>query len=227
MRGVKRREVHLQAGGGLWPPSWPMGLTLLRLLLLPVFLYLLLADARFPDHDLRRFALGVFAVMALTDKLDGMLARRLHQTSKLGALLDPLADKLLIASSVILLCFPAVAPAGFVLPIQLVLAIYIKDVIVVLGVFSLLRLAGRVTISPRALGKAATALQLATVIATLLAPDVARVSGEAAWWLTRGLWWTTGAVTCAACIDYLVEGTRQARAGRAVDSAGVAARDAA
>ena len=93
-----------------------MGLTLLRLLLLPVFLWMLLIDAGGtpqPVHRHRFYALGIFAVMAATDKLDGYLARRLNQTSKLGETLDPVADKLLIACSVILLSFEWVAPLGF------------------------------------------------------------------------------------------------------------------
>ena len=84
---------------GLWPPTWPMGLTMLRLLLLPVFLCVLLPDAGRAGPNRRRWAVAIFAVMAVTDKLDGYLARRLNQTSKLGAILDPIADKLLVACS--------------------------------------------------------------------------------------------------------------------------------
>src|SRR5437764_514187 len=98
-----RERLHLQIDPGRWRLSWPMGLTMLRLLLLPLFLYLLLVDSRQPlPHVHRWWAVAVFAVMAITDKLDGYLARRLNQTSKLGAMLDPVADKLLIASSVVL-----------------------------------------------------------------------------------------------------------------------------
>src|ERR1041385_2919869 len=99
---VTDRQLSLQTVPGLWPPSWPMGLTMLRLLLLPVFLYLLLFEPNKPAHAHRWWAVGVFAIMAATDKLDGYLARKLNQTSKIGTILDPVADKLLVASSVVL-----------------------------------------------------------------------------------------------------------------------------
>src|SRR5262245_24354338 len=97
-----------------------MGLTMLRLMLLPVFLFILLhgANPKVPVNPqrLRWLAIGVFGIMAITDKLDGYLARRLNQTSKIGTILDPIADKLLIACSVILLSFDWVAPQGYAIP---------------------------------------------------------------------------------------------------------------
>src|SRR5687767_14715008 len=106
-------QLQVPSTAGLWPPTWPMGLTMLRLLLLPVFLWVMLLDARTDAHQLRWLAVGIFGFMAATDKLDGYLARKLNQTSKIGTILDPVADKLLIACSVILLSFEWVAPPGF------------------------------------------------------------------------------------------------------------------
>src|SRR5437763_3870155 len=100
------RSFQIQAEPGKWRWTWPMGLTTLRLLLLPFFLYLLLMDTGKPfPHPHRFHALAVFAIMAATDKLDGYLARKLNQSTHLGAILDPLADKLLVASAVGLLSF--------------------------------------------------------------------------------------------------------------------------
>jgi phosphatidylglycerophosphate synthase len=64
----------------LWPLTWPMGLTMLRLLLLPVFLWLVLDAPHNPARTRaeRCAALVIFCLMALTDKLDGYLARKLH-----------------------------------------------------------------------------------------------------------------------------------------------------
>ncbi len=87
-----------------------MGLTMLRLLLLPAFLWALIANGPAGTGPHRWIAVSIFALMAITDKLDGYLARRLGQTSKMGALLDPVADKLLVGCSVILLSFSWVAP---------------------------------------------------------------------------------------------------------------------
>ena len=104
-----------------------MGLTMLRLLLLPVFLWLILDAPHHPArmHTERWAALAIFAVMAVTDKLDGYLARRLNQVSKIGTLLDPLADKLLVACSVILLSFDWVADGRLSIPLPVVLSIYV------------------------------------------------------------------------------------------------------
>src|SRR5438874_13816470 len=98
--------------------------------------------------------------MAATDKLDGYLARRLNQSSKLGAMLDPLADKLLIACSVILLSFDWAAPRGYAMPLWVVAAVNGKDVIVAGGTRVLLSRVGTATIRPRLLGTLSTLLAL-------------------------------------------------------------------
>jgi cardiolipin synthase (CMP-forming) len=193
-----------------------MGMTMLRLLLLPVFIYVLLRDTgTHATSDRHRWlAVGIFAVMAITDKLDGYLARKLNQTSKLGMLLDPVADKLLIVSSLILLSFAWVAPAGFRIPSYVVFAVYGKDIIVAVGSLALLSVVGNVTVTPRLLGKLATFLQLSMIIATLLAPDFQRASESLAWWLTRSLWITVAAISAASCVDYVAQGCRQLAAAR-------------
>jgi CDP-diacylglycerol--glycerol-3-phosphate 3-phosphatidyltransferase len=199
----------------IWPPTWPMGLTMLRLLLLPVFLWLLLIDAdQQHPHPHRWWAVAVFAIMAITDKLDGYLARRLNQTSTLGALLDPVADKLLIACSVILLSFEWVAGPDFRIPLLVVGFIYGKDVLVAMGTLVVISLVGRIRISARWLGKASTFLQLTLVIATLIAPDLERLAE----WLPRvllaALWVVVSLLAVASCVDYVLVGIRRVSAAR-------------
>jgi CDP-diacylglycerol--glycerol-3-phosphate 3-phosphatidyltransferase len=77
----------------------PNSITLLRILLIPVFVWLYLDPT--PERSL--WAGLVFAAAAFTDFLDGYLARRSGQITNLGKLLDPVADKLLVASGLILL----------------------------------------------------------------------------------------------------------------------------
>lgn len=211
---MKRREpINLQSPGGLWPPTWPMGLTMLRLLLLPVFLWaLLLASDPNADFPHRYIAVGIFAVMAITDKLDGYLARRLNQATKLGAVLDPLADKLLIACSVVLLSLGRVAAPEFRIPLAVVIVVYGKDLITVLGTLAIMALVGHVQIVSRALGKISTVFQLSLIMATLLGPDLARL-GIASWFLPS-LWWAVGLVAVLACADYVIQGIRQYRHSR-------------
>ena len=213
------RHPHFQlhAPEGLWPLSWPMGLTMARLFLLPVFLYVLLADAgpaTGVPRPARWWAVGIVAVMAATDKLDGYLARRLGQSTHLGTLLDPLADKLLIVCSTILLSFEWVASPGYKIPKPVVAAIYGKDVIVAVGALVLLALAGKVSVHPRLLGKLSTVLQLALVIATLIGQDLDRARAGLATGLLRLLWWSVSIVAIAACVDYVSQGWRQFREHR-------------
>jgi CDP-diacylglycerol--glycerol-3-phosphate 3-phosphatidyltransferase len=195
-----------------------MGLTMLRLLLLPVFLWVMLLDAGHESAGPNRYrwwAVGIFGVMALTDKLDGYLARRLNQTSKLGTVLDPIADKLLIASSVVLLSFDWAAGAAYRIPLLVVGAIYGKDLVLALGTVALLALAGRVSVAPRLLGKLGTFLQLLLVMLTLVAPDVDRFAPGAGRVTLIGLWWVVGAVSVASAVDYVGVGVRQLRSARA------------
>ena len=193
-----------------------MGLTMLRLLLLPVFLWIMLIDAGpvVAARPHRWWAMGIFAVMALTDKLDGYLARRLNQTTHLGTILDPLADKLLIACSTILLSFGSVASAGYKIPLPVVAAIYAKDVIVAMGILTVMSVVGRVAIRARLSGKLSTVLQLALVIATLIAPDLERIGRGTAMLILRSLWWVVSLIAVLACLDYVMEGIRQFRAKR-------------
>ena len=195
-----------------------MGLTMLRLFLLPVFLWVMLLDAGHASVGPNRhrwWAVGIFAVMAMTDKLDGYLARRLNQTSKLGTVLDPIADKLLIASSVVLLSFDWAAGADYRIPLPVVAAVYGKDVVVAIGVVALLALVGRVSVAPRLLGKIGTFVQLLLVMLTLLAPDLDRFARGAGRLVLAGLWWIVGAVSVASAMDYAALGVRQLRSARA------------
>jgi len=189
-----------------------MGLTFLRLLLLPVFLWLLLADApvdQSAGRPHKYVALAVFAVMAVTDKLDGYLARRLNQASKLGALLDPVADKLLVAASLVLLSFASVAGTDYQIPTYVVIMVYAKDVLLGVGTLLLLMFRGQVSIHPRLAGKAGTAVQLALVMATLLADDLRRLSPAAVPPLLHTLWWTTAGLAAIAAVDYVFQGVKQ------------------
>jgi CDP-diacylglycerol--glycerol-3-phosphate 3-phosphatidyltransferase len=207
--------VQIERNAGLWPPTWPMGLTMLRLLLLPVFLWAVLAVSREPTRAHRWIPIAIFGLMAITDKLDGYLARRLKQTSRLGAILDPVADKLLIACSVILLSFEWIAPPGFCIPIWVVVAVYGKDLITAVGAIVLLALAGTVTIQPRPLGKASTVIQLTMVLAVLIAP-VAGGPWTPPWMaIVHALWWGVVGLSAAACADYFVQGWLQLKAARA------------
>jgi CDP-diacylglycerol--glycerol-3-phosphate 3-phosphatidyltransferase len=217
---VPHHQLHLHDSEhplpGLWPLTWPMGLTMLRLLLLPVFLWLILdaphAGARTKAERLT--ALIIFALMALTDKLDGYLARKLNQVSRLGTLLDPVADKLLVACSVILLSFDWIASPRLRIPMAVVGIIYGGYIIVAIGTLALLVSIGKVSIKPRPLGKANTFLQLVLVILTLIALVVRPELSEGLRKVLVVLWWVVPIAAVLTCGDYVVQGFSQRSAGR-------------
>ena len=125
----------------LW--TIPNALSILRLFGVPLFLYLVLGP-----HE-NAWAVVVLAVSGFTDWLDGVLARALHQTSNLGALLDPLADRLYILATLVGLVL------RHIIPLWLAIVIVGRDV--VLGIaLPLLRRAGYGPPTVHYLGKAAT-----------------------------------------------------------------------
>ena len=155
--------------------------------------------------------------MCLTDILDGYLARRLHQTSRLGTLLDPTADKLLVETSLLLLCIGSKALGGFVIPWPVVLGAYLKDLGVLIGIGVVIKRNHTVQLAAQVAGKTSTALQLTLVIATLLAVDIARWSPAAAGGLLWILWWVTVWATAASGWAYSYAGwvqLREAAAGQ-------------
>jgi cardiolipin synthase len=129
----------------------PNSLTILRILLIPVFVGFLMYER----YD---YSLAVLLVAGLTDSLDGTIARVANQRTRLGAYLDPLADKLLLTSG-----FVALSVLHLV-PLWIVILVVSRDMILMTGTL-LARLAeSRVDISPTILGKGTTLFQLVYLI---------------------------------------------------------------
>src|SRR5277367_4468417 len=127
----------------------PNFLTLCRLASIPLFL-------TFLTRQRYEAALYVFAAAAITDSLDGTVARWFDSKTELGAFLDPFADKLLLVSSFVVLTIEGIFPAW------LLIVIVIRDVVVVFGYLMLTFLtAERMPVRPSYFGKACTFLQLA------------------------------------------------------------------
>jgi cardiolipin synthase len=140
--------------------------TIGRILLIPVFVVGLVYYRRSGEEWHRWLALTTFLTAALSDGLDGWIARRFHQRSQLGAMLDPLADKLLLLAALILLSRSGV-PHLPALPLWLVATILSRDAILVLGLAVIQFTCGHVAVIPRLTGKAATFLQMVMVVLTL------------------------------------------------------------
>lgn len=153
--------------------NWPNRISILRLVLVIPFTVLISNQQQW--FWARWAALGIFGFMAISDFLDGWLARKYNLRTRLGAILDPLADKVLIICSVILLSLPDFAVPGEKLPTWIVAAVIGKDVWVVLGFFVVYMVTNRFFIKPTIAGKSSTFCQLVMVLAVLAAPDINRI----------------------------------------------------
>ena len=189
-----RARVHDDAVAAT-EPSWvnlANAFTMLRALLVPVIAALVFADG----DEARWWAFGVFVFAALTDSIDGWVARRLIGITRFGQLADPLADKLLIIGSL------AVLAVNQELPWWAVVIIVVREFLVTVQRTVLVRRG--VVMSASSFGKAKTVSQVAAVTLYLLptVPSVvAFVSLVVAVVLTVG-----------SGIDYAVRGARNARA---------------
>ncbi|HET6436653.1 MAG TPA: CDP-alcohol phosphatidyltransferase family protein [Anaeromyxobacter sp.] len=142
-------------------------LTGMRLVLAPVFLVLYLEGQRVR-------ALAAFAAAAATDVLDGLVARALHQHTRLGAFLDPIADKLLAACALF-----ALAGSGR-LPIWLPVLVVTRDLFQLLGAAVLRTLRHRIPVAATRIGKYATFGIAGTVVLALAGEFGAIPAGTAA-----------------------------------------------
>jgi cardiolipin synthase len=129
-------------------------LTLLRMLLIPAFVILVV-------YGHLGWALFVFATAGLTDALDGLIARRSAVKSNLGAWLDPMADKLLLVTTFVVLTLPSLGLAN-PLPVWLTVLIISRDVVIVLTVAIINLANGPHTFRPSIYGKVATATYIVT-----------------------------------------------------------------
>jgi CDP-diacylglycerol--glycerol-3-phosphate 3-phosphatidyltransferase len=146
--------------------------TIARILLIPVFVVEVLNYVKTGNDVHRTVGLLTFAVAAILDGVDGYIARHYQQWSELGTILDPLADKLLLVSGVVLLSFDH-APLLGQLPIWLTGTIIGRDLVILIGMILIQFTVGKVTARPHLIGKIATVLQMASVLWLLLKWDAA------------------------------------------------------
>jgi cardiolipin synthase len=152
----------------------PNLLTMFRMALIPVFVSLLFS---------RKFgwALAVFVLAGITDGLDGLLARRLNQGSQLGTILDPIADKLLLVTSFIVLSIPVISPQPlprhFPVPFWVTVAVISRDVFIVVGAAAINIVTGFRHFRPSWLGKINTTVQILGIAAILIAASYPSLSG--------------------------------------------------
>lgn len=144
--------------------------TILRILLIPFFVVEILYYVRNGDEIHRLLGILCFAIAAILDGVDGYIARHYNQRSELGAILDPLADKLLLVSAVILLSFDH-APYLHGVPLWLTGTIIGRDSLLLVGLLVIQMTVHKVSVRPRFLGKLATVLQMVVMLWILLKWD--------------------------------------------------------
>lgn len=153
----------------------PNLLTLLRILLIPVFVAVFYVEAPWSAY----VAAAIFGAAALTDWLDGYLARRLEQTSPLGAFLDPVADKLMVAVSLVVLV-QADPRLWLALPVMVIIG---REITVSALREWMAEIGARATVAVSMLGKIKTTAQMVSIALLIL-----RDSIFGPWFYDLGVW---------------------------------------
>lgn len=176
--------------------------TILRILLIPFFVVEVLYYRKTGEEVHRLLAILSFAIAAICDGVDGYIARHYNQRSELGSILDPLADKLLLVSGVIL--FSLTNPHLGSIPLWLTSTIIGRDLILLIGLGVIHMTVGKVKVRPRIMGKVATVLQMLCIVWILLRWDELLQPG----WFTA---WTYGAAICTGIsgLLYILDGVKQ------------------
>lgn len=145
-------------------------ITIFRILLIPVFIGLVIyygdsARGEHPDESLRQWAAAVFGIASISDAIDGWIARRFNQRTRFGAIMDPLADKLLMLAAIILLSFTSWRQH---FPLWFPILVIGRDLLSIGGAFLIDHFAGKFQIHTHWTGKTATFAQMAAILWILL-----------------------------------------------------------
>jgi len=171
----------------------PNVLTLTRIILTPFIIFAILEKQPV-------MALWLMGIAGLTDMLDGAIARYFNQRSTVGAFMDPLADKLMLISTIVTLYMINQ------LPLFLFLAVIFRDIIIMVGAIAYEMVTHKLEMQPSMTSKITTALQI-TLVLTVLA--------EMAWHIPGDLFqqvaiWLTFTFTCMSGVHYMVVWMRKA-----------------
>ena len=132
----------------------PNAITLLRVFLLPLFISLLV-------YGHRVWPVVLFSITALSDALDGFIARTWQQKTALGSILDPIADKLFLTASFLTLAYVEA------IPVWLMVIVVSRDGMLIIGALVIHILTGKLSVSPTILGKITTLIQFVTILLIL------------------------------------------------------------
>jgi CDP-diacylglycerol--glycerol-3-phosphate 3-phosphatidyltransferase len=176
--------------------------TIARILLIPVFVVQVIYYWQTGLEWHRWAALVLFALAALSDGIDGWIARRFNQRSRLGTFLDPLADKMLLVAALILLSRSGSEHLP-VLPLWLVATVLSRDGLLMIGLLVVYFTCGQIAVKPHFIGKAATVLQMGVVVLALV-----NEWPSLRWWIALG----AAVTTAISGLIYLQQGIQQLNA---------------
>ena len=176
--------------------SFANKVTIGRILAVPFFIVALVYYS--PQRDyLRYVSLGIFLLAVITDVIDGYIARTRHQKTTAGAILDPLADKILLISAFICLYKVNGLLGEIYFPLWFVLAMISRDVILLMGSMIIYVVHGKLSVSATRLGKTNTFFQILSIIGVLLQ-----------WPFSEPLWYFVTILTVTSGTDYIRNGIK-------------------
>jgi len=145
--------------------------------------------------------------LLISDILDGYLARRSDEVTRFGTLLDPVADKILIACACLLLASEHRHVEGFLLPKIIVFIVIGRDVTLLIGLIGVYFTTSQLyVISPMLTGKIAGRMQLTMIFLILIAPEISILFPQ--WiWILRTFWWSAAGAAILSTISYIYNGS--------------------
>lgn len=194
-------------------------ITLTRIFLIPVFVMMAIYYGRSvtqsePQEWMRLVTIMVFVTAAISDGIDGYIARKYNQRTQLGAILDPIADKGLMLAAILTFSF---TDWGYKLPVWFPVLVIARDILVIVGAVVMHMLTHQVKVKPSWAGKTATALTLTALSLIMLQVDWKITDVRISSW-TRTLEfldipvYLAGLATLISVVGYVIDGIRQLHA---------------
>jgi CDP-diacylglycerol--glycerol-3-phosphate 3-phosphatidyltransferase len=191
----------------------PNKITIGRIMMIPLFVLMALYYGRsvshgHPEEWMRFTAIAIFVIAAASDGIDGYIARRYNQMSKLGVILDPIADKGLLLAGIITL---SLSNWQYEFPLWFPVLVIARDIAIVSGVLALHFINGEARVRPSWLGKTATVTQMVAIGCAMLfsgAEWKAKIAGHEVAYLDMPVL-IAGFFTLVSGLLYVRDGIRQ------------------
>ena len=190
-------------------------ITIARILAIPLFVAMVIYYGRGvqqgqPEEWQRAAAIFIFMLAAASDGIDGYIARHYNQRTRLGSVLDPIADKGLLLAAIVTLSF---YNWHYEFPLWFPILVISRDMVIVIGSLLLHYFNGKIQVRPSLTGKAATAFQMIAIAAAMLQLNTPGFPLDPFFSWMNGLVGLAGFFTLVSGIGYVFDGIRQLQAG--------------